>query len=219
MAEEYSLKSACCSDHSPPVVEGADGLDPLVRERLEQAAVEHIDALYRTALRMTRNPTDAEDLVQEAYLRAFRSLHQFTEGTNLRAWLFRILTNTYINDYRRRQRRPTSASLDGIEEFYLYDHLVDSRVQPEDDRPEDIVLQQLTVDDVTRSIESLAEEFRQVVLLADVEGFAYREIAEIVGIPVGTVMSRLFRARRRLQRQLYDLAVEAGIIREEAANG
>lgn len=168
---------------------------------------------------MTRNASDAEDLVQEAYVRAFRSLHQFTEGTNLRAWLFRILTNTYINDYRRRQRRPTSASLDGIEEFYLYDHLVDSRVHPEDERPEDVVLQQLTVDDVTRSIESLPAEFRQVVLLADVEGFAYREIAEIVGIPVGTVMSRLFRARRRLQRQLYDIAVEAGIIREEAANG
>jgi RNA polymerase sigma-70 factor, ECF subfamily len=211
--------SACCSQQDPPRVEGIDELDPAVRERLEQAAIEHIDALYRTALRMTRNAADAEDLVQEAYLRAFRSLHQFTEGTNLRAWLFRILTNTYINDYRRRQRRPASASLDGIEEFYLYDHLIDSRVQPEDERPEDVVLQQLTVDNVTRSIEELPEEFRQVVLLADVEGFAYREIAEIVGIPVGTVMSRLFRARRRLQRQLYDIAVEAGIVREEAANG
>ncbi|HUG15223.1 MAG TPA: sigma-70 family RNA polymerase sigma factor [Thermomicrobiales bacterium] len=201
------------------MVEGIDQMDPAVRERLEQLALGHIDALYRTALRMTRNATDAEDLVQEAYLRAFRSLYQFTEGTNLRAWLFRILTNTYINDYRRRQRRPTSASLDGIEEFYLYDHLVDSRVQPRAERPEDVVLQQLTVDDVTRAIEALPEEFRQVVLLADVEGFAYREIADIVDIPVGTVMSRLFRARRRLQRQLYDTAVEAGIIREEAAHG
>lgn len=195
-----------------------EAIDPAVRARLEDAAIEHIDALYRTALRMTRNPADAEDLVQEAYLRAFRSLHQFTEGTNLRAWLFRILTNTYINEYRRRQRRPMNASLDGIEEFYLYDHLVDSRVQPEDEQPEDVVLEQLTVDDVTRAIEALPEEFRQVVLLADVEGFAYREIAEIVGIPVGTVMSRLFRARRRLQRQLYDVAVEAGILKEEATN-
>lgn len=194
-------------------------LDAETRARLEQAALEHIDALYRTALRMTRNPSDAEDLVQESYLRAFRSLHQFTEGTNLRAWLFRILTNTYINEYRRRQRRPTSASLDGIEEFYLYDHLVDSRVQPVDERPEDVVLQKLTVDDVTQAIEALPEEFRQVVLLADVEGFAYREIAEIVGIPVGTVMSRLFRARRRLQRTLYQFALDSGIIREEAADG
>jgi RNA polymerase sigma-70 factor (ECF subfamily) len=199
-------------------VEATGTLDPEGRARLEQAAIEHIDALYRTALRMTRNPSDAEDLVQEAYLRAFRSLHQFTEGTNLRAWLFRILTNTYINEYRRRQRRPVSSSLDGIEEFYLYDHLVASPVQPDDERPEDVVLQQLTVDDVIRAIESLPEEFRHVVLLADVEGFAYREIAEIVGIPVGTVMSRLFRARRRLQKQLYEFAIEAGIIREEAAN-
>jgi RNA polymerase sigma-70 factor (ECF subfamily) len=199
--------------------EPSNGLDQETRSRLEQAALEHIDALYRTALRMTRNPSDAEDLVQEAYLRAFRSLHQFTEGTNLRAWLFRILTNTYINEYRRRQRRPTSSSLDDLEEFYLYDHLIDSRVQPADERPEDVVLQRLTHDDVIAAIESLSEEFRQVVLLADVEGFSYREIAEIVGIPVGTVMSRLFRARRRLQRQLYDFAVEAGIVKEVAADG
>jgi RNA polymerase sigma-70 factor, ECF subfamily len=219
--------STCCSEQAPAEVEaetvsepaGADSLDPEVRARLEQAALGHIDALYRTALRMTRNASDAEDLVQEAYLRAFRSLHQFTEGTNLRAWLFRILTNTYINEYRRRQRRPASASLDGFEEFYLYDHLVDSRVQPPDERPEDVVLERLTVGDVTAAIESLPEEFRQVVLLADVEGFAYREIAEIVGIPVGTVMSRLFRARRRLQKQLYDIAVESGIIKEVAADG
>ena len=214
--------STCCEEQARPEEVSAvvsDGLPPDVRARLEQQALEHIDALYRTAVRMTRNPSDAEDLVQEAYLRAFRSLHQFTEGTNLRAWLFRILTNTYINEYRRRQRRPTSASLDGIEEFYLYDHLIDSPVQPGDERPEDQVLAQLTVDDVTRAIEELPEEFRHVVLLADVEGFAYREIAEIVGIPVGTVMSRLFRARRRLQRQLDDVAVESGIIKEVAADG
>lgn len=196
-----------------------NGLDQETRTRLEQAALEHIDALYRTALRMTRNPSDAEDLVQEAYLRAFRSLHQFTEGTNLRAWLFRILTNTYINEYRRRQRRPSNASLDDLEEFYLYDHLIDSRVQPPDERPEDVVLESLTVENVIQSIEALPEEFRQVVLLADVEGFSYREIAEIVDIPVGTVMSRLFRARRRLQRQLYDVAVEAGIFKEVATDG
>lgn len=191
----------------------------LTRVRIEQEALEHIDALYRTALRMTRNPADAEDLVQEVYLRAFRSLHQFTEGTNLRAWLFRILTNTYINDYRRRQRRPTSASLDDIEEFYLYDHLVDSGVQPSVERPEDIVLGKLSVDSVIDAIEELPEEFRQVVLLADVEGFSYRDIAAIVDIPIGTVMSRLYRARRRLQRRLYDAAVESGIIERVAADG
>lgn len=211
--------TACCSERAVEDVQQRSSLDQETRTRLEQQALEHIDALYRTALRMTRNPSDAEDLVQEAYLRAFRSLHQFTEGTNLRAWLFRILTNTYINEYRRRQRRPSSASLDDLEEFYLYDHLIDSRVQPPDERPEDIVLEGLTFDNVIQSIESLPEEFRQVVLLADVEGFSYREIAEIVDIPVGTVMSRLFRARRRLQRQLYDVAVEVGIVKEVATDG
>jgi RNA polymerase sigma-70 factor (ECF subfamily) len=214
--------SSCSSEGAALDISRSDGralLAPDARARLEQAALEHIDALYRTALRMTRNESDAEDLVQEAYLRAFRSLHQFTEGTNLRAWLFRILTNTYINDYRRRQRRPTSSSLDDIEEFYLYDHLIDSGVQPTSERPEDIVMTKLSVSSVIDAIESLPEEFRQVVLLADVEGFAYREIAEIVDIPVGTVMSRLYRARRRLQRLLYDAAVESGIIESVAVDG
>src|SRR5690606_37477672 len=189
------------------------------RDRLEQQALEHIDALYRTALRMTRNEADAEDLVQETYLRAFRSLHQFTEGTNLRAWLFRIMTNAYINEYRRRQRRPSKASLDDLEEFYLYDHLIESGVQPSVERPEDIVLSQLSVDSVINAIEDLPEEFRQVVLLADVEGFSYREIASIVDIPMGTVMSRLYRARRRLQRTLYDAAIEFGIVEKAAFDG
>lgn len=213
---------SCCSsqvDAEPNVALERSADDGLMQARLEQEALEHIDALYRTALRMTRNAADAEDLVQEVYLRAFRSLHQFTEGTNLRAWLFRILTNTYINDYRRRQRRPTSASLDDIEEFYLYDHLIDSGVQPSVERPEDIVLSKLSVDSVIGAIEELPEEFRQVVLLADVEGFSYRDIASIVDIPIGTVMSRLYRARRRLQRQLYDAAVESGIIGRVAADG
>lgn len=189
------------------------------RDRLEQQALEHIDALYRTALRMTRNPADAEDLVQETYLRAFRSLHQFTEGTNLRAWLFRIMTNTYINEYRKRQRRPSSSSLDDLEEFYLYDHLIESGVQPDVERPEDIVLSKLSVDSVVSAIEDLPEEFRQVVLLADVEGFSYRDIASIIDIPIGTVMSRLYRARRRLQRTLYDAAIESGIIERAAFDG
>ncbi len=214
--------ASCCSsqvESGPDLAVEVSGSDGIARARLEQEALEHIDALYRTALRMTRNASDAEDLVQEVYLRAFRSLHQFAEGTNLRAWLFRILTNTYINEYRRRQRRPASASLDGIEEFYLYDHLVDSGVQPNVERPDDIVLGKLSVDSVIGAIEELPEEFRQVVLLADVEGFSYRDIASIVDIPIGTVMSRLYRARRRLQRQLYDAAVESGIIGRAAADG
>ena len=211
-----SVRSTEQQDSDPP---RPPAVTPEARARLEQEALGQIDALYRTALRMTRSPADAEDLVQETYLRAFRSLHQFSEGTNLRAWLFRILTNTYINEYRKRQRRPTNTSLDDIEEFYLYDHLVDSGVQPGEERPEDIVMERLTTDDVSTAIDGLPEEFRQVVVLADVEGFAYREIADIVGIPVGTVMSRLFRARRRLRVQLHDLAVESGFIKGLTADG
>jgi RNA polymerase sigma-70 factor (ECF subfamily) len=191
---------------------------PEVRAELEKEALSYIDSLYRTALRMTRNAADAEDLVQETYLRAFRSLHQFRVGTNLRAWIFRIMTNAYINEYRKRSRRPASASLDDLEEFYLYDHLIDSGVQPGDQRPEDIVLDRLTADDVIEALNDLSDDFRQVVLLADIEGFSYREIAEIMDIPVGTVMSRLFRARRRLQRSLYDFAVDAGYIRDSTVN-
>lgn len=198
---------------------GAEGLTEQSRSQLEQDAIAHIDALYRTALRMTRSSSDAEDLVQETYLRAFRSLHQFAEGTNLRAWLFRIMTNTYINDYRKRQRRPTNTSLDDIEDFYLYDHLVDSVVQPQSDNPEEEVLERLTTANITDAIDELPEEFRQVVTLADVEGFSYREIADVLQIPVGTVMSRLFRARRRLRKVLYDVAIESGYIREMASDG
>lgn len=198
---------------------GAEALSRESRAQLEQDAIAQIDALYRTALRMTRSSSDAEDLVQETYLRAFRSLHQFTEGTNLRAWLFRIMTNTYINDYRKRQRRPTNTSLDDIEEFYLYDHLVDAVAQQPSDNPEDEVLERLTTADITDAIDELPEEFRQVVTLADVEGFSYREIADILQIPVGTVMSRLFRARRRLRKALYDVAIESGYIREVAPDG
>lgn len=208
------------SNEQPPEERARpSAVTPEARARLEQEAMAQIDALYRTGLRMTRNAADAEDLVQETYLRAFRSLHQFAEGTNLRAWLFRILTNTYINEYRKRQRRPVNTSLDDIEEFYLYDHLMDGGGRAGEERPEELVLQQLTTEDVAKAIDELPEEFRHVVVLADVEGFAYREIAEIVGIPVGTVMSRLFRARRRLRRQLNDLAVESGYIKGLATDG
>lgn len=189
-----------------------------VRERLQAEALTYIDSLYRTALRMTRNPADAEDLVQEAYLRAFRSLHQFKEGTNLRAWIFRIMTNAFINEYRKRSRRPQSSSLDDLEEFYLYDHLIDSGMQPTSERPEEVVLSQITTDDVISAMDQLSDDFRNVVMLADVEGFTYREIAEILDIPVGTVMSRLYRARRKLQNELYEFAVESGYLKESSDN-
>jgi len=183
---------------------------------LQDEALTHIDALYRTAVRMTGNPMDAEDLVQETYLRAFRSLTQFRAGTNLRAWLFKILTNAFINDYRKRSRRPRSTSLDNVEDYYLYTHLIDSGIQPSASRPEDEVLASITDESVVQALGALSEDFLQVVLLADVEGFAYREIADIMGIPIGTVMSRLHRARRRLQRSLTESRTPAACGNGEA---
>jgi len=188
---------------------------------IEAEALKQIDALYRTALRMTRNPQDAEDLVQETYFRAFRSAHQFQRGTNLRAWLFKILTNSFINQYRKRARKPLSNSLEDVEDFYLYSHLVDSGLQPASPDPEATVIDQFAEAEVIQALERLPVEFRQVVLLADVEGFSYKEIAEIVAIPVGTVMSRLHRGRRRLQKELWDYATTSGYLgawRNERAN-
>jgi RNA polymerase sigma-70 factor, ECF subfamily len=171
-------------------------------QEIKDEAISYIDSLYRTALRMTGNPADAEDLVQETYLRAFRSINQFKPGTNLRAWLFKIQTNSFINEYRKRVRRPRNTSLDDVEEYYLYSHLVESGVQPAASVTEDEILAQIDDAEVFRALDQLQDNYRQVVLLADVEGFAYREIAEILDIPVGTVMSRLHRARKRLREQL-----------------
>ena len=189
-----------------------DATDTAVRdrqERLEAEALTHLDALYRTALRLSRNSQDAEDLVQETYLNAFRSLDRFEEGTNLRAWLFRILNNAFISQYRRRKRRPSS-SIEDVTEYYLYDHLVEGGAAPRTENPEQEVLDRIGDEAVLRALEDLPVEFRQVELLADVEGFSYREIADILNIPIGTVMSRLYRARRRLQKMLWQEAQELG---------
>ncbi|HET8630846.1 MAG TPA: sigma-70 family RNA polymerase sigma factor [Thermomicrobiales bacterium] len=189
---------------------GATGAtDDERRERLEAEALTYLDALYRTALRLSRNPQDAEDLVQETYLNAFRALDRFEEGTNLRAWLFRILNNAFISHYRRRKRRPSS-SLDDVSDFYLYDHLVDRPGAAPGENPEQEVLNRIGDEAILGALEELPVEFRQVELLADVEGFSYREIADILGIPIGTVMSRLYRARRRLQKVLWREAEQAG---------
>jgi len=160
-------------------------------------------------LRLSRSPQDAEDLVQETFLNAFRSLDRFEEGTNLRAWLFRILNNAFISQYRRRKRRPSS-SIEDVTEYYLYDHLVEGGAAPRTENPEQEVLDRIGDEAVLRALEDLPVEFRQVELLADVEGFSYREIADILNIPIGTVMSRLYRARRRLQKMLWQEAQELG---------
>ena len=182
------------------------------QERFADQAMEHMDSLYAGALRMTRNPADAEDLVQETYLKAYRGFGGFQEGTNLKAWLFRILTNTYINRYRQQKRRPEETDLDDVEDFYLYRRLGGIDEARISKSAEDTLLELFTDDEVKNALESLPETFRMAVLLADVEGFAYKEIAEILDIPIGTVMSRLHRGRKALQKALYDFAVDRGLV-------
>jgi RNA polymerase sigma-70 factor (ECF subfamily) len=179
------------------------------RARFEEEALKHLDALYRTALRMTRNPADAEDLVQDALVRAYRFYDRFQPGTNFRAWLFKILTNTYINTYRRKQGRPQESSLEDTEEFFLYNQLSADQEERVND-VEDTVLDELGTDAIQRAIDQLPPQFRTTVQLSDVEGLSYAEIAEATGVAKGTVMSRLFRGRRQLQRALWDQAEAAG---------
>jgi len=178
------------------------------RARFEEEALKHLDALYRTALRMTRNPSDAEDLVQDALVRGYRFYDRFEPGTNFRAWLFKILTNTYINSYRRKQGRPQESSLEDTEEFFLYNQLSNDGERVTD--VEDTVLDRLGADAIQRAIDQLPPQFRTTVQLSDVEGLSYAEIAEATGVAKGTVMSRLFRGRRQLQRALWDQAQAAG---------
>src|SRR6266550_5315561 len=176
----------------------------------ESEALSFIDPLYRTALRMTRSEADAEDLVQETYIRALRFRAQFTPGTNLKAWLFRILTNTFINAYRKRARAPETTELDDVDEFSLYRRMSAERPASSSPDPEREFLDGIVSSEVTDALEELPEKFRTTVLL-DVEGFSYKEIAEMLEIPIGTVMSRLHRGRKFLQQRLYDLARERGI--------
>ena len=183
--------------------------DPALKERFERDVLPLLPNLYAAALRLTRNPSDAEDLVQEAYLRAFRGFSGFEEGTNLRAWMYRILTNTFINTYRKKQREPVTVQEDDLEDWYLYDKLGETGVEPS---AEAEVLRRMPDEDVQRALEDLPEGFRLAVLLADVEGFAYKEIAEILDIPIGTVMSRLHRGRRALEKALWEKVRERGLV-------
>lgn len=186
------------------------GVPPEERESFfEGEVMQHLDALYRTALRMTRNPQDAEDLVQETMLRAYRFLDRFEPGTNLRAWLFKILTNTYINRYRKASSEPRVDSLDDSEELSLYRYL-DNEAASRGGSVEAQVLDRFAENDIKTAIEALPSQYRITVLLADVEGFSYNDIAEITNVKKGTVMSRLFRGRRLLQKALVDQARSAG---------
>lgn len=182
------------------------------KQRFQKEALPLLDSLYAGALRMTRNPADAEDLLQETMLRAYRAFHRFEPGTNLKAWLFRILTNAYINVYRKRQRQPTKVSQDEVEEFDLYQQLKEH--DPDlSITPETIVLDNLVDSDIIQAIDDLPEQFRLAVVLSDVEGFSYAEMAEIMDVPLGTVMSRLHRGRKALQKRLWEIARDRGIVR------
>jgi len=185
------------------------------QETFADQAMEYMPALFTAALRMTRNPPDAEDLVQETYLRAYRAFRTYEEGTNLRAWLYRILTNTFINSYRAKKRRPEQSDIEDIEDLYLYKR-VGNLPQGVGRSAEDELLDHFTDVEVKGAIESLPEQFRIAVLLADVEGFSYKEIAEIIEVPIGTVMSRLHRGRRALQKALLEYGRERGLVGDRA---
>jgi RNA polymerase sigma-70 factor (ECF subfamily) len=184
------------------------------KEQFTSEAMQYAPQLFSTALRMTRNRSDAEDLVQETYVKGWRSFHTFQEGTNLRAWLFRIMTNTYINKYNAKKRKGTEVELDDVEELFLYKRLGSIDQSQLSSSAEDQMLELFTDDEVKGALESLPEDFRIPVLLSDVDGFSYKEIAEMLEIPLGTVMSRLHRGRKAMQKMLYEYARERGLIVE-----
>lgn len=179
------------------------------RANFESDALPYAQQLYSAALRMTRNPADAEDIVQETFLKAYRGYGTFKEGTNLKAWLYRILTNTYINRYRKQQRRPAEVELGELQDLYLFKRM--GEVSGAERSTEESVLESMVDADIKEALEALPEKFRLPVLLADVEGFSYKEIAEIIDVPIGTVMSRLHRGRKALQKKLWSFAEQRGL--------
>lgn len=179
------------------------------RAGFEREALVHLDSLYRVALRLTGNSADAEDLVQETMLRAYRSWDRFTLGTNAKGWLLTILRHLFINEYRRKRRHPETVDVDTIEPFAVFEDIQESD-------PQGAFFDRIVDDEVTRAIDQLPEAFREAVLLSDVEGLSYEEIAKVMAVPVGTVKSRLYRGRHMLQAKLYEYAVSMGYIKGHA---
>ncbi|HEX4206527.1 MAG TPA: sigma-70 family RNA polymerase sigma factor [Ktedonobacteraceae bacterium] len=196
-----------------PSQEAAKGIS----ENFEEGVIAQLDSLYRTALRMTNNPQEAEDLVQETVLKAFRFAHTYQPGTNLRAWLFRILNTSAINRYRKLASHPTPVALPEGEDFYLYNQIRDLSGQELKQGAEEEVLNQYLDEDVYKALSDLPPNFRMAIILADIEGLSYKEIAEALEIPIGTVMSRISRARRQLQKSLWTYAKERGYVKAEAS--
>ena len=201
------------------VVQQASRVSADDRERFQALVEAHLDGLFGAALRLTRNRSRAEDLLQETFLRAWRSFHTFRPGTNARAWLYRILMNAYIDGYRKHAREPEVVDQEDVDEFYLYSKVQESEDLRRAGNPEEVLLANLMDADVKGALDSLSDAFREVVVLADIEGFSYKEIADMLHIPIGTVMSRLHRGRRQLQVKLWEYARRAHYVSPEPSRG
>ncbi len=180
------------------------------RQEFEREAIPHMDALLRSGLRMTKNEKDAEDLVQETMVKAYRFWDKFEKGSNCRAWLFRIMTNIFINEYRSKSRSPMSISTDDVDDNFLYGQLASGGTN---DTPEQALFAKIFDNDVKNAIDKLPDDFRMVIVLSFLEGFSYQEIADITDLQLGTVKSRLHRGRKLLQKELYDYAIQNGFIK------